>query len=244
MRSRLDKRAAPVQRSLRAVDIGRPHATQPGSEENLPSHHAVVVGMVHHFTRARAARSLDLSTKPRSRPIRRIRVMRFRSKARSCWSLCQKLCSRFRTWDWSFLISLSAMIGPAGKVDFSICCHMLESSGVKLIERGDQILSVCSSHGVLPMHVIQLDHAAAAVQHQPKGFHDWPSRQHRGFARQQVHLHIAILADAEGQTHSPSALQAGITAKVEGALAPHELDLGDVVVGLLELQHVAHKKGP
>ena len=119
----------------------------------------------------------------------------------------------------------------------------LPHAGVKLIERGDQILSVCSSHGVLPRHVIQLDHAAAAVQHQSKGFHDWPSKQHRGFARQQVHLHIAILAaDAEGQTHSPSALHAGITAKVEGALAPHE-DLGDVVVGLLE-QHVAHKKGP
>ena len=120
----------------------------------------------------------------------------------------------------------------------------LPHAGVKLIERGDQILSVCSSHGVLPRHVIQLDHAAAAVQHQSKGFHDWPSsKQHRGFARQQAHIAI-LAADAEGQTHSPSALQAGIAAKVEGALAPHELDLGDVVVGLLELQHVAHKKGP
>ena len=60
-----------------------------------------------------------------------------------------------------------------------------------------------------------------------------------------VLLQIKIPASlTEGQTHSPSALQAGIAAKVEGALAPHELDLGDVVVGLLELQHVAHKKGP
>ena len=123
MRSRLDKRAAPVQRSLRAVDIGRPHATHSQAARKIcrPTTQSLWAWFITS-TRARAARSLDLSTKPRSRPIRRIRVMRFRSKARSCRSLCQKLCSRFRTCDWSFLISLSAMIGPAGKVDFSICC--------------------------------------------------------------------------------------------------------------------------
>ena len=84
MRSRLERRAAPVQRSLRAMDIGRPHATHSQAARKIcrPTTQSLWAWFITS-TRARAARSLDLSTKPRSRPIRRIRVMRFRSKARS-----------------------------------------------------------------------------------------------------------------------------------------------------------------
>ena len=99
-----------------------------------------------------------------------------------------------------------------------------------------------ANNGALPGHVVQLDHAAAAVQHKPKCFHDGPSKQHWNFPRQQVHLDIGILAtNARGQAHGPCAIQAGITTKVEGTLAPHELHLGDVVVGLFELEHVAQE---
>jgi len=95
---------------------------------------------------------------------------------------------------------------------------------------------------MLPGHVIQLDHAATAVEHQSKGFHDGPSKQHRSFARQQGHLQIAVLAtNAEGrrtvQVHSKLASPP----KIKGAFAPHELHQADVILSPLELQHVAQE---
>ena len=112
----------------------------------------------------------------------------------------------------------------------------LPHAGVELVQQRDEVLAVGANNSMLPGHVIQLDHAASAVQHKSKCFHDGPSKQHPSLARQRVHLDIAVLdMDAEGQAHSPCAVQAGITTKEEGAMASLELHLGDVVVGLLGL---------
>ena len=118
----------------------------------------------------------------------------------------------------------------------------LPHAGVKLVQQRDEVLAVGTDNSMLPGHVIQLDHAASAVQHKSKCFHDGSPKQHRSFARQQVHLDVAILAtDAEWQSHSPCAVQLGITSKEEGAVTSLELHLGDVLLGLLELEHVAQE---
>jgi hypothetical protein len=51
-----------------------------------------------------------------------------------------------------------------------------------------------------------------------------------------------LAAKVKGKADSPGAVQTGITSEKEGSLASHELDLGDVVVGLLELEHVAQER--
>ena len=52
-----------------------------------------------------------------------------------------------------------------------------------------------------------------------------------------------LAAKMKRKADSPGAVQIGITSeKKKGSLASHELDLGDVVVGLLELEHVAQER--
>ena len=114
---------------------------------------------------------------------------------------------------------------------------------VVLVEERDQVLTVSTHNCILPWGVIQLDHPTAAIQNQSQGFHDGASKQHRRLARQQIHLNVAMLAaKVKRKADSPGAVQTGITSEKEGSLASHELDLGDVVVGLLELEHVAQER--
>ena len=70
----------------------------------------------------------------------------------------------------------------------------LPHAGVKLVQQGDEVFSMGTHHSMLPGHVVELDHTAAAVQDQSKGFHDRSPKQHGCFTRQQVHLHIAVFA--------------------------------------------------
>ena len=64
MRSRLDKRAAPVQRSLRAVDIDRPHATHSQAARKIcrPTTQSLWAWFITS-TRARAARLIHKTAK-------------------------------------------------------------------------------------------------------------------------------------------------------------------------------------